>query len=126
MVQATADQDENLSLNWERIDPGTIVLRLRGELELDTAARFQRWAAEVIRHGARRVVVDLSGVTFVDSAGITGLVSLWKRSTATAALCIAGPNRRCLEALHTAQVGRLMAVYQTVEVALAETKVSPR
>jgi len=55
-------------------------VELAGPLDLNAAAAFKEALIEALREGARRVVVDLSDVTFIDStalgvlaAGITRL-----------------------------------------------------
>jgi anti-sigma B factor antagonist len=58
---------------------GEYEMRLRGELDMSTAPllreEFQRLSAEV----APRVTVDLSGLGFVDSTGLSVLISALKR-----------------------------------------------
>jgi anti-sigma B factor antagonist len=52
----------------------TVVLLVTGEIDMLTAPALDRRLAESTDGGHRRVVVDLSGVTFLSSAGITILV----------------------------------------------------
>jgi anti-anti-sigma factor len=64
------------------------VLYAAGELDIDTAAGLRRTLADAGRDPDRDVVVDLSGVTFVDCAGLRPLLEartrlrerLWLRS----------------------------------------------
>lgn len=59
----------------------TVVLLVTGEIDMLTAPALDRRLTESTVGGHRRVVVDLTGVTFLSSAGITILV----QHTATAA-----------------------------------------
>lgn len=52
----------------------TVVLLVTGEIDMLTAPALDRRLTESTTSGHRRVVVDLSGVTFLSSAGITILV----------------------------------------------------
>ncbi|SDI22948.1 anti-anti-sigma factor [Actinokineospora alba] len=52
----------------------TVILLVTGEIDMLTAPSLDRSLAETADGGHRRVVVDLSGVTFLSSAGITILV----------------------------------------------------
>lgn len=52
-----------------------VVLKLRGEMLLDDGdLKFGRWVDDVIKRGHNRVVVDLSEVTYIDSAGVGMMV----------------------------------------------------
>ncbi|MBB6379705.1 anti-sigma B factor antagonist [Pseudonocardia eucalypti] len=53
-----------------------VVATVRGEVDMWTAPRLQAALDRVLRRAAgRRVVVDLLGVTFLDSAGLAALVA---------------------------------------------------
>lgn len=54
---------------------GAVVATVRGEVDTLTAPRLQAALDRVLRRAAgRRVVLDLLGVTFLGSAGLTALV----------------------------------------------------
>ncbi len=61
------------------------VLSLIGELDLVSAPRFVSQAADALRAGAKRLLVELDGVHFVDSAGLAALLNVLRRSTAARA-----------------------------------------
>lgn len=54
-------------------------VRVAGELDLGTAARLRSVLVEVQSRPVTRVVVDLAGVRFVDSTGLSVLIAAWKR-----------------------------------------------
>ena len=58
------------------------VVRLEGELDLAHAADFERELVRVEAGDARRIVVDLSGLTFIDSTGVRVMVQAQARSRA--------------------------------------------
>jgi anti-sigma B factor antagonist len=70
---------------------------------------------ELIARGERFVVLDLSGVSFCDSAGLNVLLGAWRQADASGAVlvlaCVPGPLRRILEMTGTDQVLR---VFDTV------------
>jgi anti-sigma B factor antagonist len=53
---------------------GVTVLAARGDLDLATAPRLTARLEAMREHGARRVLVDLSGVEFCDSTGLRALI----------------------------------------------------
>jgi anti-anti-sigma factor len=55
-----------------------VVCRLRGELDTSTTGQLRAYLAERVAED-RDVVVDLAGVTFVDSSGLGVLVGALKR-----------------------------------------------
>ncbi len=52
----------------------TIVLSLRGELDLTSALVFERELRAAEETGPRRIVIDLSGLEFMDSTGLRALL----------------------------------------------------
>lgn len=56
------------SLDWENFLP------LEGEIDLHRSPRVERSLASMIKKRPDRLVVDLSGVTFIDSSGMAVLI----------------------------------------------------
>lgn len=61
----------NVSLAQGRV-PVT-VMQLNGELDSNTYQQFETRASEAIQSGARNLLIDLSQVTFVSSAGLRAI-----------------------------------------------------
>ncbi len=64
-----------LGLTIEPRGGGVAVARLSGRLDFGVASEAKRAFADAVSGGNRRLVVDLSGVDFVDSSGLSSLVS---------------------------------------------------
>lgn len=56
-----------------------VVIELEGEIDIYTAPEFRDVLLQAIDGGARKVVVDVSKVTFMDSTGLGVFVSGEKR-----------------------------------------------
>ena len=69
----------NFHINDEEIDSGTHVIELGGEVDLYTAPEFKERMVELIESGKKRIVVDLSQATFIDSTTLGVLVGGVKR-----------------------------------------------
>jgi anti-anti-sigma factor len=67
-----------LAVEIERAN-GRVSLALEGELDLETAPRFRERLAEA-EPGAETVVIDLRGVTFIDSCGLGELSGAHQRA----------------------------------------------
>jgi len=83
-------------------DARTIILRPIGAIDLARAPALAVDAATEIRAG-RHVIVDLSGVSFIDSSGVASLVNVLRRATRAglgfAVICGEGQARRTIEML---------------------------
>ena len=78
------------------------VVRVSGEIDLSNASDLLEEIGASVRSGATTIVVDLSGVTFLDSSGIAMLCKLRRRiahSRQELRLVVPGdsPIRRILE-----------------------------
>jgi len=93
-----------------------LVTRLNGKLSLETVHNFiQTMRPEPAAH----LVLDMSGVTFLDSAGVGALVSLFvHRRNAGKSFAIAGLTQQGMAVLQVAGLTKLLPNFATVEAAL--------
>ncbi|GAA0709600.1 STAS domain-containing protein [Dactylosporangium roseum] len=86
--------DDGLSATLEATAPGTVVIRLAGELDLATRDQVVLAVRAVLpAFGPGELVLDLDEVTVLDSAGIGALVSCWKLANgAGCALTLRNPR----------------------------------
>jgi anti-sigma B factor antagonist len=54
-------------------------VQVRGEVDVATSPQLQNELAELLSRDARNLVVDMSGVTFIDSSGLGVLVEILER-----------------------------------------------
>jgi anti-sigma B factor antagonist len=69
----------NFQITDQEIDAETQVIELGGEIDLYTAPEFKERMVELIEDGKKRIVVDLSAATFIDSTTLGVLVGGVKR-----------------------------------------------
>jgi anti-sigma B factor antagonist len=69
----------NFHIKDHEIDDQTHVIELGGEVDLYTAPEFKERMVELIEGGKKRIVVDLSDATFIDSTTLGVLVGGVKR-----------------------------------------------
>src|SRR5580692_2634503 len=98
-------------------DEGNLVTRLNGKLSLETVHNF----IQTLRpEPAARLVLDMSGVSFLDSAGVGALVSLFvHRRNIGKSFAIAGLTQQGMAVLQVAGLVKLLPNFPTVEAALA-------
>jgi anti-sigma B factor antagonist len=103
--------------------PGAIcrVVTPAGQLDMETAPELHATLAQLIGAGQRRIVVDLSKLTFCDSIGLSTLV-VAHRSCAEGGgfLRLARPSPFMLNLLTVVGVRDAVGVYDSVDAACAD------
>jgi anti-anti-sigma factor len=93
------------------------VVAITGELSLSTAPALLEWFRGVC--GARRrIIADLTGVTFIDSVGLGVLIEAQRRTHCAGGwmrlVCV---NPEVLKVLHVTDLAGIFAIDETVEQA---------
>ncbi len=103
-------------------DAGTsgdlLAARLKGKLSLETVHDF---ISTMRTEPAAHLVLDMSGLSFLDSAGVGALVSLFvSRRNAGKTLALASLTQQGTAVLQVSGLLKLLPVYPSVEQALAQ------
>jgi anti-anti-sigma factor len=108
-----------VQIDVQRQDAAAIV-RLNGRLDPLSAADVKGRLGQVVADGARRVVVDLGEVPFIDSSGLGALIGGLKAARqAGGDLRLARPAQQAQTILELTTLNRVLRPYATVEEALA-------
>ena len=111
---------QQFAVALERADNGVAVVALAGEVDLYTAPRFREVLFQAIEGGGAVVVVDLTGVSFVDSTALGVLVSGGRRlEQAAGRLAIGCPDKRIRRILEITGLDTVLDVYPSRGAALA-------
>ncbi|MFG1777824.1 STAS domain-containing protein [Micromonospora sp. NPDC049048] len=97
--------------------PGRIgtVVEVVGEVDMSTTPQLRDRLHEVAQGGARVVVVDLTGVGFLDSSGVGALVVAYKDLRERGGwLGLAGVSRPVRSVLSITSVDRVIGIFDTV------------
>ncbi len=96
------------------------VLALSGELDLASQRALERDIARALQSGARTVVLDLGGLTFVDIAGLRSMLRSQRRARgAGKRLLLANPAPAFRRLVALTRQERSVAVFGSVAEALA-------
>jgi len=109
------------SIRVDREGPGPWVLELQGEHDLSTVRAIRAHLAPIADRG-EGAVIDLSEVTFIDSAVLTELLAAGRRSDdddGARLAIVAPPGGFPARVLGLLQLGRVVAVYERRDEALA-------
>ena len=97
---------------------GYVICRPVGELDAFTVSQFRQSLAELASNP--RILIDMSGVPFVDSAGLGALIGGIRRARELGGDVAVASNRPTLtRLLHTTGFDRIVTVTETVESAAA-------
>lgn len=92
----------------EAVREGVVVLAVRGEVDLLTAADLERRLQEVLAGGARHILLDLGDCEFFDSSGLNVLAQARRRPDGGMSLSIIippdGVTRPTFEITHFEEV----------------------
>lgn len=94
------------------------VLQLKGKLSLETVNEFIQ---SVRPEPSQHLILDMSGVTFLDSAGVGALVSLFvSRRTHGKTFALASLAPQSTAVVTVAGLQNLLPIHKTLEEALAK------
>ena len=98
---------------------GVSVVALKGEVDLESSPAARKLLLKSI-DDSTQVLVDLSGVTYIDSSGVASLVEALqvskKNGTRFALAAASEPTRRVLE---LARLDKVFTIHKTVDAGLA-------
>jgi anti-sigma B factor antagonist len=71
----------NFDLTEEPLDDHSVVIKVAGEIHATTAPEFSERLNDAIADGKTGVILDLTGVEFIDSTGLSVLLNGLRRVT---------------------------------------------
>jgi anti-sigma B factor antagonist len=98
---------------------GLAAVAVRGELDIRSAPDLRSWLTQALDEGASKVVIDLSGVDFMDSSGLGVLVGAHKRLVRIGGrLQVVGASRPVARLFAVTGLVRVFDVQGTPETAI--------
>ena len=94
-------------------------MRLAGELDLYNAQEVREALLECCAEGPSRLVVDLSGVKFIDSTALGVLIEARTRLPNRKSFLLAAPGLETRRALEISGLDRHFSVHESVDEARA-------
>lgn len=108
-----------MDVDRSEVDGRAVVLSPSGRLTMTTAALLRQSVAAEVEGGKPRVVLDLAGVSFVDSSGLGAIVGGLKSARqAGGDLRIAAAGEQVRTVLDLTNLDRVLRPHDTVEDAL--------
>ena len=109
-----------LDVQTRQADNGVTVVAPTGRLDVAGAPALKDAISEVVKVGPPRIVIDMEGVSFVDSTGLGSVIAALKQIRGSQGeLRLAAPNQQVRVVLELTTLDRVFPYYPTVEDALA-------
>jgi anti-sigma B factor antagonist len=110
----------NFHISDEEIDAETQIIELGGEIDLYTAPEFKERLVALIEDGKKRIVVDLSSATFIDSTTLGVLVGGVKRLRPTGgSLALVCTDQNITKIFEITGLDRVFPIHASRDEALA-------
>ena len=107
-----------LTIHQEETPDGLLICRPVGELDAFTVSQFRQALAELA--SSKRLVIDMSGIPFVDSAGLGALIGGIRRTRELGGdVAVACDRPTLVRLLRTTGFDRIVTVAETVDEAIA-------
>ena len=116
----------------ENVSPATPVLRdhrpnvllLEGDIDLHVAPAVRESLSAVIKKKPERIVIDLSGATYIDSAGVAALILAMQEVEAYGGkFFLSGLQETLRSIFETSRLDRTFRIFPDVDAALAASSV---
>jgi stage II sporulation protein AA (anti-sigma F factor antagonist) len=98
----------------------TLLVSVAGELDLETAPRLRALVeARLSQTGARHLLLDLAGVSFLDSSGLGAILGRYRTvAAAGGTMGIAGARTGVKRVLRLSGVGQIVRMYTSRDTGL--------
>jgi anti-sigma B factor antagonist len=107
-----------MEFTTESLGDGIAVIRGDGRLNMVSGPALRETVKRRIDAGEPRIVVDLSGVPFMDSSGLGALISCLKSAReASGDLRIVSPSTQVTMVLTLSNVDKILTPYESIEAA---------
>jgi len=96
------------------------VVQPSGRVDSNTSQEFEAALRRLTEGGRNALVLDLSRVEFLSSAGLRVMVTTMKTVRKSAgSICVAAPTQRVAEVLRLAGLDSVFEIFETREAAIA-------
>lgn len=107
-----------ISVSEQTLDERTTEIAVEGELDLATAPRLKWPLLDSLKAGRKQLLVNLSGVTFIDSTALSVLVGVHRKLDESAHMAVVCTNPNVLRIFEVAGLKVAFEIFSTREQAL--------
>jgi len=104
-------------INERKLDQVSVLISVQGELDLATAPRLKWPLVDAIDAGARVLIVDLGGVTFMDSTALGVLIGVRRTLKLGSRLAIVCTDPEVLKIFEISGLDAVFQIFPTFDEA---------
>lgn len=109
-------RNHDSSYRTSRTRSGATALVATGRLDFHTAGVLRRQLHDLIEAGAIRIVIDLSGLTLIDSSGVGALIAGFKSARkAGGDLRLAAPTELVVGILEMMDLTKVLVICRSID-----------
>lgn len=110
-----------MKIDVKHLDEGKAIVTIEGRVDAETAPDLKSRLKDLAQYRVMQAFVDVEDVDFIDSSGLSAMVSGLKalrKHGGTLILC--GPQPQALKALRLTLLDRVFPIYPALEEALEQ------
>ena len=113
----------NFDLTEEPLDDSSVIIKVAGEIHATTAPEFSERLNDAIAGGKTGVILDLTGVDFIDSTGLSVLLNGLRRVTRVrGSMVLACANPTVLRLFEITKLDSTFEIFPTCDDAIARLR----
>lgn len=110
---------EVFKINKRAIDTNTLLVELVGEIDVYTAPELRKNLSDFVEVGPSNLIINLEGVRYIDSSGLSVLLEMHKRAVARkGCLSIISTHSQTLKLFNLTGLIKILKVYKSEAEAL--------
>ena len=98
----------------QRVEQEALIIAFEGDGDLEHSPKAREVLLDGIKQG-KRVLVDMSGVTYIDSSGVASLVEAFQRAKEQGSdFALVAVNPAALRVLQLARLDKVFVIHETL------------
>lgn len=99
----------------------TVICRLEGEVNINNSPELRKDFEEIIKRNEKKVLVDFSGVSYIDSSGLATLIEMLQRlKKIGGSMRFSNMDQKIKNIFEITKLHKLFDIYETRELALKD------
>ncbi|MCB1196186.1 STAS domain-containing protein [bacterium] len=110
-----------MELARARVSEESVVVSITGKIDIQTSPELKSEVLDIANADIKSILLDFSGVTFINSSGLGGLINLLKEvKKQDAKLAIVNPSSFIVNLFKLTQLDKVFSIYNNIEEALEQ------
>jgi len=107
-----------MDISHETLDANIVVIRLNGRLDAKSSTHVKETLEKLLQEEQFKIIVDMQGVSFIDSSGLAALVSgLRSARERKGDIVLSGVQSQAQTVFRLTMLDRVFAIHPTFEQA---------